>query len=137
MLRGYQAFSGTSIIATFDEPVELNFFENVRQFAIPDNSPAGATSPINVTRSGDSGKITVSVDIRHSYIGDLKVKLYTPSGASATLSANTGGSTDNLIKTYSFNAGTLESLGEWRLEATDNARRDTGYINNWNITFEN
>jgi len=136
MLRGYQAFAGTSIVATFDEPVELNFFENVRQFAIPDNSATGATSPIDVSRSGESGKITVSVDIRHSYIGDLKVKLYTPSGASATLSANTGGSADNLIKTFSFNAGTLESLGEWRLEAIDNASRDTGYINSWNITFE-
>ncbi|OUS25308.1 hypothetical protein A9Q99_22215 [Gammaproteobacteria bacterium 45_16_T64] len=136
MLRGYSNFSNTSVIASFDEAVESNTFENAVQYAIPDNTSAGITSPINVIRSGDSGKISVSVDIRHTYLGDLKVKLYAPNGASATLSNHAGGSSDNLIKTFSFNAGDIGANGTWRLEAIDNANRDIGYINQWSISFE-
>lgn len=136
MLRAYQAYAGTTVVAAFEEAVESNVFENTGRYSIPDNSTRGVTSPIDVTRNGDSGQISVAIDIRHTYLGDLKVKLYAPNGASATLSSNEGGSADNLIKTFSFNAGSIPSQGTWRLEAIDNASRDTGYISNWSITFE-
>lgn len=139
MLRGYYGYSGVQLVASFDEPVAdggQSTFENRSPVSIPDYNSQGAVSAINVTRSGYSGYITVSIDIRHTYRGDLDVKLYAPNGASATLASRSSDSGDNIIQTYRFNAGTIPAQGEWRLHAIDGAWRDVGYINSWTISFE-
>ncbi|MCG8671031.1 MAG: S8 family serine peptidase [Pseudomonadales bacterium] len=138
MLRGYYAYNGLSLVASYDEPVveEPSFFENKSNVSIPDNNSSGASSVIDVTRSGYAGSISVSIDIRHTYRGDLTVKLYAPNGANATLVSTSSDSSDNVIQTYRFNAASIPAQGQWRLHAADSAWRDVGYINEWSITFE-
>ena len=138
MVRGYYAYSGAQLLVTFDEPVDedQSTFTSTGVVAIPDNNSQGATSVIDVTRSGNSGYITVSVNISHTYRGDLTVKLYAPSGASATLASASSDSGDDIVQTYRFNASTIQSQGQWRLHAVDSAWRDVGQINEWSITFE-
>ena len=67
---------------------------------IPDNSPNGIERLLTTNASGQVKSVEVSVDITHTFIGDLEVKLITPDGTTIPLHHQTGGSADNIIKTY-------------------------------------
>ena len=143
MLRGYSSFTGVKLEANYtagsttppDEGGAASYSNN-GSYNIPDNSAVGVSSPINVARTGDSGTVTVSVDISHTYIGDLEVRLVSPSGAYAVLHDNTGRSADDIVQTYTVNFTGYESEGTWRLEAVDSARSDIGTINGWTLSFQ-
>ena len=45
-------------------------------------------------------QLKVSVDITHTYIGDLRVELLSPAGRRAILHSQLGGAQDNLAMTY-------------------------------------
>ena len=63
---------------------------------IPDNSPAGADSPITVSGfSSALQKATVSLYLTHTYDSDLLLELVSPDGVTNVLAANVGGSGDN------------------------------------------
>ncbi|MEV4332270.1 S8 family serine peptidase [Streptomyces sp. NPDC049597] len=111
-------------------------FENTGDYAI--NDFATAESPITV--SGVTGNapasLAVSVDIKHTYIGDLKVDLVAPDGSVYNLKAyGSGGSADNVINTYTVNASSEVANGTWKLRVSDNARYDTGRIDAWALQF--
>ncbi|MFF3212011.1 S8 family serine peptidase [Streptomyces sp. NPDC002886] len=110
-------------------------FENLADYAIADN--ATVDSPITV--SGISGNapaaLSVSVDIKHTYIGDLKVDLVAPDGTLYNLHNRTGGSADNIIKSVTVNASSEVANGVWKLRVNDNANVDTGKIDSWALQF--
>ncbi|AJF68770.1 S8 family serine peptidase [Streptomyces vietnamensis] len=111
------------------------YFENLTDYAIADNSTV--ESPITV--SGVTGNapatLKVGVDIKHTYIGDLKVDLVAPDGTVYTLHNHTGSGTDNILQTYTVNASAEVANGVWKLRVNDNASQDTGKIDAWNLTF--
>ncbi|MFF5980247.1 M4 family metallopeptidase [Streptomyces olindensis] len=112
-------------------------FENTADVAIPDQG-AAVTSPVTVSgRTGNApSNLQVTVDIVHTYIGDLQVQLVAPDGTAYTLKGyGTGGSADNIATTYTVNASSEAANGVWQLRVQDNAARDTGYINSWKLTF--
>lgn len=118
--------------------------ESEAAIAIPDNDSAGVSDSIEVERSGNVRDIKVSVDITHTWIGDLKIELRSPSGHAIMLHNRSGGQSDNVIKTYDVqNLSALQSLideeaqGLWVLKVTDHAGRDVGKLNRWGleITF--
>ncbi|MEU1279941.1 S8 family peptidase [Streptomyces sp. NPDC005805] len=111
-------------------------FENTGDYTIRDN--ATVESPITV--SGVTGNapsnLAVSVDIKHTYIGDLKVDLVAPDGSVYNLKAfGSGGSSDNVITTYTVNASSEPANGVWKLRVADNASWDTGKIDAWSLQF--
>lgn len=110
-------------------------YSNTVDVAINDNTTVN--SPITVSnRSGNAPTNTsVSVNIVHTYIGDLKIDLVAPDGTLYNIHNRTGGSVDNIIKTVTLNLSSEALNGLWRLRANDNAGEDTGFINSWNITF--
>ncbi|WP_065188502.1 S8 family serine peptidase [Shewanella woodyi] len=143
MIQGYSAFSGVSLVANYTESDGggnpgggAASYTNNTTYAIPDNRSAGISSAISATRTGDSGTVSVAVDISHTYIGDLQVELHSPSGQVAILHDNTGGSANDINKTYTVDMSGVESAGQWTLKAVDSARRDTGTINSWTLTFQ-
>ena len=141
LLHGYRAYSGVELIGEFEAPTGGgNFFENPNRVNIPDatwRGPGQASSSIDVNRSGDSGTFTVDVDIRHTYRGDLEIRVIAPNGASATLKERNGSDgANNVIESWTLNGGTINSQGTWRLEVTDHYRGDVGYINSWSLTFD-
>jgi subtilisin-like proprotein convertase family protein len=87
--------------------------------------------------------VKVTVDIEHTYIGDLDVSIRPPtaSGVGAVgLHGNTGGGTDNLRTTYDqVNTPALAALagkrpqGTWTLVVKDTAAADTGRIRSVSI----
>ena len=137
LLNGYSAFNGVSLVGSYSggivTPPVGDSYTNSSNVNIRNNQTA--VSSIDVTGSGDSGAITIDVDIKHTYIGDLKVTLFAPNGSSAVLHENTGGSANDIFQTYSINAAGIERNGDWRLEVHDNANGDTGIIDAWSINF--
>ncbi|HEY0659996.1 MAG TPA: proprotein convertase P-domain-containing protein [Lysobacter sp.] len=134
MLRGYTAYSGVSLTGSYTVGGGQTY-ANSTDYPINDN--ATVDSPITVSgRSGNAPSSTpVAVDIRHTYIGDLKVDLVAPDGSLYNIHNRTGSSTDNIIKTVNLNLSTEPLNGIWKLRVNDNANLDTGYINSWSITF--
>ncbi|MFE6846645.1 S8 family serine peptidase [Streptomyces sp. NPDC057686] len=116
-------------------PPPGKYFENLGDFAINDN--ATVESPITV--SGVTGNapatLKVGVDIKHTYIGDLKVDLVAPDGSVYTLSNRAGGGTDNIVQSFTVDASSEVANGVWKLRVNDNANADTGKIDAWNLTF--
>ncbi|MGQ0615798.1 MAG: M6 family metalloprotease domain-containing protein [Acidimicrobiia bacterium] len=106
--------------------------------AIPDNTVAGVSSTISVAEPGILERVKATLDIEHTYIGDLRVTLTSPGGRTAVLHARQGGSKDNLLMTYdSASPGVLAPLlgqpvqGTWTLNVADRARRDVGKLRRW------
>ncbi len=112
--------------------------------SIPDNLPQGVTSHVEVDAVGRLTEISVSVDIIHTWRGDLIVTLVTPEGIPATLHSLTGGASENLQSTYSnVDTDSLRNLvigralvqGRWTLHVSDNLRRDIGVLNSWRLSL--
>ncbi|WP_338847114.1 proprotein convertase P-domain-containing protein [Massilia sp. W12] len=133
MLRGNDAYAGASLLAAASATARS--FENKTRFDIPDKNTAGINSPVSVPLSGAAGNLTVDVDIVHTYVGDLIVELIAPNGKVFSLQRHSGGSTDNLNKTFSVNAGTVNASGTWKLHVVDAARVDVGYLKSWKLNF--
>jgi subtilisin-like proprotein convertase family protein len=110
--------------------------------AIPDNVQAGIVRTRNAQASGRLIDLALDIDITHTYIGDLRVALVSPQGARVVLHDRTGGSTDNLIRSWKATntAGLAQLLGQvasgaWRLEVADFAAVDIGKLNSWRLTL--
>ncbi len=77
----------------------------------------------------DISSLTVSVDITHTYIGDLRVVLYRD-GRAVTLHDRTGGGSDDLQKSWDLTDFDGQNVsGEWKLTVADLANADIGHIN--------
>jgi subtilisin-like proprotein convertase family protein len=110
---------------------------------IPDHDPTGIRSSIEVTDGGAIAAIEgVSVDITHTYRGDLLVSFISPAGTEIKLHQGEGGGADNLTKTYT--PGTTPALhqlegqgvqGTWVLQAIDRWAKDVGQLNRWGFTI--
>ncbi len=138
MIVAFSTFANVSLTGSFTAASGgggggAGTFTNSNNVTISDNSTA--TSSIPVSRTGDSGTVTINVDIKHTYVGDLKLTLITPTGASAVLRDKTGGSSNDILESYTVNAAGVDSSGTWKLEVFDNAGGDTGIIDSWSVTF--
>ncbi len=112
-----------------------NYFENTQSYDIPDNNATGISSPIDVSRTGASGTISVAVDISHTYKGDLVVDVIAPNGNKYNIHNRSGGSANDIKQTFNVAAGTTEANGTWNLKVVDKAGQDVGTINSWSMTF--
>ncbi|MBI2379130.1 MAG: M4 family metallopeptidase [Gammaproteobacteria bacterium] len=139
LLYGYSAYSGVSLTGSYTTGGGGggDSGENTTDVAIPDNNATGVTSSIDIASSGTASSVSVDVNIVHTYIGDLVVDLLAPNGTVFNLHNRSGGSADNLVKTYSVNTGGVARTGAWKLRVKDRAAIDTGYINSWKLTINN
>jgi len=105
---------------------------------IPDNRQDGIERSLSVSETAQLNSIEVDLDITHTYIGDLIVELVSPNNTSVLLHNRTGGSANNIIKTYTMmNMSSLHNLrggsigGDWKLKVSDHASIDKGKLNRW------
>ncbi|TCZ83416.1 protease [Lysobacter sp. N42] len=111
-------------------------YTNSADYTIRDRSTV--ESPISVSgRSGNApSNASVSVDIRHTYRGDLQIDLVAPDGSLYRLkNTSSSDSADNVIATYTVNLSSEALNGTWKLRVYDAYSGDTGYINSWSVTF--
>jgi len=127
-----------------DETLQKYQKKSEPQLEIPDQNSAGIRDTIHFNDSALISTIKISVDIKHTYRGDLKVTLLPPLGNPITLhERHQGGSENDLITTYNDASVTaLRSLkgqsmrGNWVLHVQDLAAQDTGILNSWEIEIE-
>ena len=136
-----QAFA-LVIVGALGQPDESGLIraESKPGLAIPDQDPAGVYDAISLTQAGRIRTVAVEVDIRHTYIGDLKVDLISPAGTQITLHNRSGASRHDLHGRYDVQStGALAGLigqsiaGEWRLSVSDHARMDEGTLRSWTL----
>jgi len=136
LIKGYSAFSGLSLTGSYTAGGGgAQTYSNTGDYAIGDNTTVD--SPITVSgRSGNApASAPVTVNIVHTYIGDLKVDLVAPDGSLYNLHNHTGSSTDNINKTVNLNLSSEALNGTWKLRVNDNAGGDVGKIDSWSVTF--
>ena len=83
------------------------------------------------------------MDIRHTYRADLQVILQPPQGNGIVLHDRTGGSQDDVVRTFrSDNEPELfasvvgaSAKGDWRLKVVDMAREDVGFVKKWGLAI--
>jgi M6 family metalloprotease-like protein len=121
-------------------PVELTEAPGT---AIPDYPAAGIERSLSNGSTFAIGSVEVSVDISHTYIGDLQVNLVSPAGISILLHDRVGGATRDLAKTYTAATtpalGTLAgkaAAGAWKLRIVDRAAQDVGKLNSWRVVIK-
>ena len=115
--------------------------ETTPALTIPDNNPTGISSALAFNQPGTTRRLKLNLEIEHSYIGDLRVELLSPSGRRAIIHGRNGGSSDNLSATYDSDtpASPLVSLrgqpvqGNWILRVTDLVGQDEGKLQKWSL----
>lgn len=143
---------GVSSIASAQSPA---VFECSLPGTVISSSAGTVIDTITVTDSVTIQDIQVSVDISHSFIGDMVIELASPAGTTVRLHNNDGLLADDLILTYGDGGGTYQapydcmcvlqpsgpgnfsfyelenSVGDWNLSITDDADMDDGVLNEW------
>jgi subtilisin-like proprotein convertase family protein len=125
-----QPQNGVTVNRTFDAPIP-DLQTVLFALTVPDSTPVETLS--------------VAIDLKHTYIGDLVITLQPPPGSGmnpVVLHNRAGGSTKNLKKTY--DAATTPALlhvagkscaGTWTLQIRDEAAEDSGTIVSFALTL--
>jgi subtilisin-like proprotein convertase family protein len=127
---------------------------------IPDSDPAGVESTVTVSDDSVIVDVDVTVNVTHTYDGDLVLSLIGPDDTTVLLSNRRGSSGENFSDTiFDDEAETaiadgaapftgsfrpdepLEAFdgklaaGVWRLRVEDQAGADTGTLDSWSLTL--
>ncbi|MCI2228204.1 proprotein convertase P-domain-containing protein [Polaribacter sp. MSW13] len=129
--------------------------------SINDNSDID--KKFTITNNGEISKVTILIDITHSWRGDLNITLSSPSGTTIELISNEGGGLDNLNVLFDDNASISitddvdnhnanviripeealsafngeNPVGIWTLNIADQAGGDTGAFNSATLNITN
>jgi len=110
-------------------------YEDTSGIEIPDNDPEGASRSIEVPDSFTMTSVKVELNVRHTYIGDLKIVLE-KGGHEAVLHDRTGGGSDDIQTTFEApDFSGLDSAGDWTLTISDHAGYDTGKLVSWKLVL--
>lgn len=113
-------------------------FQVTTPTAVPDADLAGVTVDLPVAEQFSFSALSVSVDIKHSWRGDLLVTLLKDGQAVQTLADRTGGSAHDITQTWTFQAadvGGAQASGTWSLKVVDDASGDVGTVNLFKLAF--
>lgn len=136
-VNAFRAVSAAAMQVAAEHVVDLEVQPNLQ---IPDVG-APILSAIDIQEDGRISDLRVRVEIRHTYIGDLRVDLIAPDGSSVVLHNHSGGSADDLVRTYSpQTVPALRALldrpirGRWQLRVVDRFRFDVGRLHMWRLS---
>jgi subtilisin-like proprotein convertase family protein len=99
---------------------------------------------IEWTKTGTITDIGVALNITHSYVGDLEVKLVHPSGQEIILHDRTDGTDEDINTVYGRNGVNTPELkklngkraeGQWKLIVQDKAGIDEGVLNSISLNI--
>lgn len=152
-INGYSKFYGYGRINAYNalkavkidlQPDQIIEREASPRTPIPDGDLKGITSMIQIDDEGTIESVeAVSIDISHTYRGDLMVSLISPDDTVIPLHEGRGGGEDNLVETY--NLGNIPALtqlvgksvrGKWQLRTIDKWAEDTGTLMRWGLKFK-
>jgi len=126
--------------------------------AIPDNNATGVSSPLSASGVGILKELSVRMTITHTFDGDLRVSLRSPTGTIVPLVTGRGGSGNDFTSTV-FDDGAATAIaagaapftgtfrpesplaalrgedadGTWNLVVVDSAASDAGTLVSWGL----
>ncbi len=116
--------------------------QNTTSIEIPDSSPRGATSVIQIQDARPVRDIRITLDVEHSYLGDLEITLMPPQGESVLLQSRTLGRSDRLQTTYTLQTTPFlqyllnrSAKGVWQLRLIDQAPLNIGRLVSWQLSL--
>ena len=150
-----------SLIYTFQTGLIEEFnFSNNSNVNIPDNDPSGIDALLNIPDKIEITDINVTLNISHSYVGDLKITLKNPAGDEVVFVQNSSKEGSNYTNTTFDDSAALtiiqgnppytgsfkpvdllaayngtQSKGNWTLHISDNEADDEGKLLDWKITI--
>ncbi|MFD0724958.1 proprotein convertase P-domain-containing protein [Lysobacter brunescens] len=138
LVRGYSAFSGLGLTGSYTAGNggggAQTYANNVGQ-----DLPALSTITSDIPVTGRSGNApsnaTLSVNISHTYRGDVVIDLIAPDGTVYPVKASSNDSADNVMQSYQLNLSSEPLNGTWRLRVSDVYQEDAGRLNSWSISF--
>lgn len=118
-------------------PIEEEYSEvlasSIPNIKIPDKNLNGVKDQLEVV--DQVALLAISVDIKHTYQGDLVVQVISPRSKTYTLHWRSGRSQDDLKKTYEVKLSSSDSsVGYWTLQVSDRSNRHTGTLQSWSIS---
>jgi extracellular elastinolytic metalloproteinase len=108
---------------------------------IPDGDPNGITRTLTVSTAGPIRRAKVHIDIAHSYVADLEVRLVPPVGGPIVLYNHAYQDAPDLVADYTTDDKLKPLLGQpgqgaWRLIVADTASGADGALRGWKIELE-
>jgi extracellular elastinolytic metalloproteinase len=105
---------------------------------IPDGDPNGITRTLTASTAGPIRRAKVHIDIAHSYVADLEVKLVPPVGGPIMLYNHAYQDTPDLVADYTTDDKLKPLLGQpgqgaWRLIVADTASGADGALRGWKL----
>jgi len=99
-----------------------------------DPDDVGVDLVINIPDDLTVFGMQASVDITHTYSGDIVLSLTSPQGTTTVLRQNQGGGTDDIVESYNSDAFNGEvATGDWTLNVLDTFDGDNGTVNTWSL----
>ncbi len=131
-----RAIWGPMIVST-EIPVKLGnlFISDQPQLEIPDKDESGVITYMEFLEEGATSLITVKVDISHTYIGDLKITLISPSDKEYLFYDRLGSSSDDINDSFDVAIDQEDLSGNWGLKVADVNGSDVGTLNAWTLDF--
>jgi subtilisin-like proprotein convertase family protein len=99
--------------------------------AIPDNNPNGITRSLGISAPGWDSVGIVNLVIKHTFKGDLAVRLQPPSGPEVVLHNHSGGSADDVTLRKAIRVD--ERNGTWQLKVADTVAADVGTLQQFSL----
>jgi subtilisin-like proprotein convertase family protein len=143
------AFTARLILGTSDcdaaPRADVTLFQSPQQgLAIPDNTPAGITSTLDITDSRAIERLAVNVNIAHASRGDLQILLTGPDGTTVILQNPSTDRAPFTQVTYGVDADPAERLdvfqgraanGRWTLTVKDLQAQNAGMLLSWSLAI--
>jgi subtilisin-like proprotein convertase family protein len=143
------AFTARLILGTSDcdaaPRADVTLFQSPQQgLAIPDNTPAGITSTLDITDSRAIERLAVNVNIAHPSRGDLQILLTAPDGTTVILQNPSTDRAPFTQVTYGVDADPAERLdvfqgraanGRWTLTVKDLQPQNAGMLLSWSLAI--
>ncbi|HEY9657282.1 MAG TPA: proprotein convertase P-domain-containing protein [Allocoleopsis sp.] len=114
--------------------------QNFIPVEIPDCDLTGVVSAIEIAERASIQDIQVTVELEHSFMGDLSLYLITPRGDELLLQSRTLGRLTQMNKTYTLeNTPSLRlalhhsTVGQWQLKLVDSVRLHIGRLKRWEL----
>ena len=151
--------SNDAAMITIDN-ISCNTLTNDTDMSVGPNNGDVTTSVINFANDFVINDVNVSVDIQHTWVGDLDITLTAPDGTTTVelMPSGTCGNCDDMNVTFDDDAANpitgaaapisgdfqpasgslstfngLQSAGDWTLTITDNANQDGGNLLSWSL----
>jgi len=143
------AFTARLILAVSDcetaPRADVTLFQSSQHgLAIPDNTPAGITSTLDITDPRAIERLAVNVNIAHPSRGDLQILLTAPDGTTVILKNPSTDRAPFTQVTYGVDADSAERLdvfhgraanGRWTLTVKDLQPQNGGMLLSWSLAI--